>query len=255
MSLAFLRAYRFSRRDTPIHRLDPRTKLLMSVAFTLLGITTLDPVEISVLLLLQLVVLWLSRSFSVWLRSLKALAFFFALILLAQVLTTGNLLQSAYFALRFAVVASATSWFFFTTSPEDMGRALEQVGVSADVALSFTLSMRFIPVIAEEFQSVFDAQRSRGLDVSKGGLRDRMSSLLPVLIPLFVGVIRRTYEIADALELRGYGALKDRTRWKVLRFKKADLIALLASVALSGCIVYYRLTMAPLDLSKLGIVL
>ncbi|HYA22139.1 MAG TPA: energy-coupling factor transporter transmembrane component T [Thermoproteota archaeon] len=255
MSLAFLRAYRFSKLDTPVHRLDPRTKLVMTVAFTLLGVTTLDPLEILILLLVQLIILAASRSLLMWLRSLRALLLFLVLILLAQALATGNLLQSAFFALRFVVVASATSWFFFTTSPEDLGRALEQLGISADVALSFTLSMRFIPVIAEEFQSIFDAQRARGLDVGKGGLWERTRSLLPVLVPLFVGVIRRTYEIADALELRGYGALKSRTRWKDPKFGGADVLALLALVALSVGLIYYRLVVPPLDLSKFATLL
>jgi len=253
MSFAFLRAYRFSKLDTPIHRLDPRTKLLMSVVFAVLGITTLDPVEIAALLIIQLLILSVSKSLSLWFRSLRALVFFLALILVTQALTTGDPVQSAFFALRFIVVASATSWFFFTTSPEDMGRALEQVGISADVALSFTLSMRFIPVIAEEFQSVFDAQRARGLETSKGSLVDRMNSLLPLLVPLFVGVIRRTYEIADALELRGYGALKTRTRWKVLRFRRADLAVVLALVALSACALLHRVGFPLLEFFTLRI--
>jgi len=251
VSLAFLRAYRFSKLDTPVHRLDPRTKLIMTVVFTLLGVTTIDPLEIFVLLSVQLIILAVSRSLRMWLRSLKALLLFLVLILLAQVIATGNLFQSTYFALRFVVVTSTTSWFFFTTSPEDLGRALEQMGVSADIALSFTLSMRFIPVIAEEFQSIFDAQRARGLDVGKGGLWDRMRSLLPVLVPLFVGVIRRTYEIADALELRGYGALKSRTRWKDPKFDRMDILALLMLAALSAGMIYYRMIMPGFDLSKL----
>jgi len=251
MSLAFLRAYRFSTLDTPIHRLDPRTKLLMSVTFTLLGVTTLDPIEILALLLIQFVILVSSRSLGFWLRSLRALLLFLVLILVMQMITTGNILQSVYFALRFVVVASATSWFFFTTSPEDLGRALEQVGVSADIALSFTLSMRFIPVIAEEFQSIFDAQRARGLDVGKGGLTERMKSMLPILVPLFVGVIRRTYEIADALELRGYGALPSKTRWKVLKLRRTDAVVLLMLVALVVISMYYRVFLPPFDLATL----
>jgi len=251
MSLAFLRAYRFSKLDTPIHRLDPRTKLLMSVTFTLLGVTTLDPIEILALLLIQFAILISSRSLAFWLRSIRALTLFLVLILVMQMITTGNILQSVYFALRFVVVASATSWFFFTTSPEDLGRALEQVGVSADIALSFTLSMRFIPVIAEEFQSIFDAQRARGLEVGKGGLTERMKSMLPILVPLFVGVIRRTYEIADALELRGYGALPSKTRWKVLKLRRLDAIVLLMLVVLVAVSIYYRVFLPPFDLATL----
>jgi len=240
LSVAFLKAYRFSKLDTPIHVLDPRVKLIASVCFTILAITTFDPLEIALLLIIQLAILQISKSFSLWLRSLRSLAFFVVLILASQYLTTGQALQSIYFAVRFIVIASATSWFFFTTSPEDMGRALEESGFPADVALSFTLSMRFIPVIADEFQSIFDAQRSRGLELDKGGFTSRVQSFLPILVPLFIEIIRRTYEIADALELRGYGAHPSRTHWKKLELKPLDLAAAFLVLVLVGIILYHR---------------
>jgi energy-coupling factor transport system permease protein len=240
LSVAFLKAYRFSKLDTPIHVLDPRVKLIASVCFTILAITTFDPTEIALLLIIQLAILQISKSLSHWLKSLRSLAFFVVLILASQYLTTGQALQSIYFAVRFIVIASATSWFFFTTSPEEMGRALEESGFPADIALSFTLSMRFIPVIADEFQSIFDAQRARGLELDRGGFTSRVRSFLPILVPLFIEIIRRTYEIADALELRGYGAHPFRTHWKKLELKPLDFAAALLFLVLVGVILFHR---------------
>jgi len=240
LSIAFLKAYRFSKIDTPIHVLDPRVKLIVSACFTVLAITTFDPTEIAALLMIQMAILQISRSFSLWLRSLKSLAFLVILIMASQYLTTGQVLQSIYFAVRFIVIASAASWFFFTTSPEDMGRALEESGFPADIALSFTLSMRFIPVIADEFQSIFDAQRARGLELDRGGFTARVRSFLPILVPLFIEIIRRTYEIADALELRGYGAHPTRSHWRKLRLKSSDYAAALLFLLLVGAILYHR---------------
>lgn len=241
MAMSFIKAYQFSRKDTIIHALDPRVKLLVSAGVAIIGIITLDPVEIAFLTLIQIAILALSKSIKLWLRSLKALVFFILLIAVSQYLTTQSLEQSIIFSARFILITSATSWFFYTTSPEDLGRALEQIGVPSDFSLAFTLSMRFIPVIANEFQDVYDAQRVRGLNLEKGNLIERTKAFLPILIPLFVEVIRRTYEISDALELRGYGFKEKRSHWKELKLKTKDYMFLTFFLLTVVAIVLHRL--------------
>jgi len=206
----------------------------------MLAITTFDPIEIFFLLVVQLWILYIGRALSLWIKSLRSLTFFVIVIMASNYLPTGRIVESIYLGVRFVVIASAASWFFFTTSPEDMGRALEQSGFPMDIALSFTLSMRFIPVIADEFQSIFDAQRARGLELDRGGFISRLRSFLPILVPLFIDIIRRTYEIADALELRGYGAHPVRSHWKKLRLKHLDYISIVLFLILTTTILYHR---------------
>lgn len=241
MAMSFIKAYQFSRKNTIIHALDPRMKLLVSTGVAIVGILTLDPIEIAFLITTQIIILALSKSIKLWLRSLKALIFFILLIAASQYLTTQSVTQAIIFSARFILITSATSWFFYTTSPEDLGRALEQMGVPSDFSLAFTLSMRFIPVIANEFQDVYDAQRVRGLNLEKGNLLERTKAFLPILIPLFVEVIRRTYEISDALELRGYGFKEKRTHWKELKLTKKDYTFLIFFLLTISFIVLHRL--------------
>jgi|YelNatPaOPRAMG01_1025707.scaffolds.fasta_scaffold02345_10 energy-coupling factor transport system permease protein len=241
MAMNFVKAYQFSRKETTIHALDPRVKLFVSVGVAIIGIITLDPIEIAFLTVIQIIILALSKSMKLWLRSLKALTFFILLIAVSQYLTTQSLIQAIIFSARFILITSATSWFFYTTSPEDLGRALEQMGVPSDFSLAFTLSMRFIPVIANEFQDVYDAQRVRGLNLEKGNLLERTKAFLPILIPLFVEVIRRTYEISDALELRGYGFKEKRSHWKELKLTTNDYIFLAFFLLTIAIIVLHRL--------------
>ncbi|MGB9894984.1 MAG: energy-coupling factor transporter transmembrane component T family protein [Thermoproteota archaeon] len=241
MAMSFIKAYQFSRKETIIHALDPRVKLLVSAGVAIIGIITLDPTEIAFLTIIQIIILVLSKSIKLWLRSLKALTFFILLIAISQYLTTQSLAQAVIFSVRFILITSATSWFFYTTSPEDLGRALEQMGVPSDFSLAFTLSMRFIPVIANEFQDVYDAQRVRGLNLEKGNLLERTKAFLPILIPLFVEVIRRTYEISDALELRGYGFKEKRSHWKELKLTTNDYIFLAFFLLTIVIIILHRL--------------
>jgi len=232
LSINFTKAYRFTKRETIIHSLDPRIKLLSTISFAIVSIITLNLTEILLLLLVQLVILALSKSLTLWLKSLKTLVFFILLIAISQFVTTFSISQAIVFTLRFILITSATSWFFYTTSPEDMGRALEQIGIPPDFSLAFTLSMRFIPVIANEFQDIYDAQRTRGLNVEKGNLVERTKAFLPILVPLFVEVIRRTYEVSDALELRGYGYSSKRSHLKTLKITLKDYIFLVITFLL-----------------------
>ncbi|MEM3648687.1 MAG: energy-coupling factor transporter transmembrane component T, partial [Thermoproteota archaeon] len=144
-------------------------------------------------------------------------------------------------SLRLLALSSAMSWFFLSSTPEDIGRAMSVAGFPVELTFSFTMAIRFIPVVYDEFQSIYDAQRSRGLELEKGGFRNRIRNLMPILIPLLVGTIRRTYEIADAMEVRAFGASPRRTTYKPLKLKRGDYAVCLASIILVPAAVYLKL--------------
>ncbi|MEM2246904.1 MAG: energy-coupling factor transporter transmembrane component T, partial [Thermoproteota archaeon] len=128
-----------------------------------------------------------------------------------------------------------------SSTPEDIGRAMSSARFPIELTFSFVMAIRFIPVIYNEFQSIYDAQRSRGLELEKGGFRTKVRNLMPILIPLLVGTIRRTYEIADAMEVRAFGASPKRTSYKLLKFKKGDYFLCLVSAILASAIIYLKI--------------
>jgi len=175
-----------------------------------------------------------------WLRSLRGLLLLIALIFAAQVLVTWSWILAITYSLRFVVVTSTMSWFFLTTSPDDLGLSLEQIGVPSDFSFAFTMAIRFVPVIGNEFQSVYDAQRSRGLEMEKGNFMQRIRNYIPIMVPVFVETIRRTYEIADAMEVRAFGARPKRTRLNVLVLKPTDWAIFVAALLLFAATIYYQ---------------
>ena len=134
-------------------------------------------------------------------------------------------------ALRFLTLMTSFSIFFLTTSPDELGLALEQSHVPYEFSFAFTTAVRFVPVLANEAQMIMDSQKARGLELEKGNFLKRIRNYIPILIPLIVGAIRRSLELAEAMEARGFG-LPGRTFLKDYRMTVLDWAAIGAALAL-----------------------
>ena len=133
------------------------------------------------------------------------------------------------FAVRFLAIMSAFSFFFMTTSADDLGLALEQIHVPYSISFTFTTAVRLVPTMAVDAQTVVDAQRSRGLELDKGNFMKRIRNYIPILIPLIISAIRRSVELAEALESRAFGATEKRTAIVTLKMRAADYLVILAT--------------------------
>jgi energy-coupling factor transport system permease protein len=192
-----------------------------------------------VLFVLQIPFVLLARVQRQWLRSLRGamfLAFFIFILNVAgnfftqgYTLTAANWENAASMTLRFVVLVESFSVFFLTTSPDHLGLALEQSRVPYEFSFAFTTAVRFVPVLAEEAQTIMDAQKARGLELEKGNFMKRIRNYIPILIPLIVSAIRRSLELAEAMESRAWGATKKRTNLYALKLHRGDY-ALLAII-------------------------
>lgn len=143
--------------------------------------------------------------------------------------------------LRFLVLVESFSIFFLTTSPDHLGLALEQTHVPYEFCFAFTTAVRFVPVLAEEAQTIMDAQKARGLELEKGNFLKRVRNYIPILIPLIVSAIRRSLELAEAMESRAWGATKKRTNLYVLKMHKNDFILIAITIGILATAIYIRL--------------
>jgi len=235
-----LEGFRFRRGESFIHRSDPRAKFLLSFAFMMMAIAFVKLEFLLLIFTIQIAILANGRCLKDWLRSLKGLIPLIILIIAAQLLVSWSWVSAATYSLRFVVITSTMSWFLLTTSPDDLGLSLEQVGLPSDISFAFTMAIRFVPVISQEFQSVYDAQRSRGLELEKGSFIQRIRKYVPIIVPVFIETIRRTYEIADAMEVRAFGAKPKRTRLNTLVMRPSDwAISLIAVLLLVGTVCLY----------------
>ena len=147
--------------------------------------------------------------------------------------------------IRFLALITSFSIFFLTTSPDKLSLALEKARIPYEFNFAFITSIRFVPVLAEEAQTIMDAQRSRGLELDKGGFLSRIRKYLPILLPLIINSIRRSLELAEAMESRAFGATKNRTNLYELKMETMDYIILFFTVLLIVLAFYFRFYMPP----------
>jgi energy-coupling factor transport system permease protein len=185
-----------------------------------------------------------------WLRSMRGAAFLATLIFLTNFIVafigagyaiTGKNLENALaMTLRFIVLVESFSVFFLTTSPDHLGLALEQTRVPYEIVFAFTTAVRFVPVLAEEAQTIMDAQKARGLELERGNFLKRIRNYIPILIPLIVSAIRRSLELAEAMESRAWGATKKRTNLYTLKMHKGDIALIAITIGIVAVAIYVR---------------
>lgn len=146
-------------------------------------------------------------------------------------LTTGGLTASTVIAGRLLVLAGIASWFALTTDAEEFEAALVKLGVPWSFAFVISLTVRVFPELRDRFQTIDEAQRSRGL-VLEGGPLARVRKRIPMFIPFFVSVVTYGYELGEALVIRDYGRHTTRTSVVSLEHGTMDYGWYLASVAL-----------------------
>jgi energy-coupling factor transport system permease protein len=240
VSLRTLEGFKFSSLKTPVHLLDPRTKFLLVVSILVPALLFANVWIMIILLLSQLPLLFVGRVAKRWALSLRAGVFLSGLIFVVNFFT-GTVFSAIALTLRFLVLLTAFSLFFMTTSPDDLGLALDKIrairwlsrkwlGYPNALSFTFTTAVRLVPTLAVDAQTVVDAQRSRGLELDKGNILKRVRNYVPILIPLLLIAIRRSLELAEALESRGFPGKEGRVSLFQLKMKKADYLVVAVSM-------------------------
>jgi energy-coupling factor transport system permease protein len=242
---------KFRRVYSPIHNLDPRIKFIYVCAIFAAAIIFSELLPLIILFLIQVPFVILAGVKREWLRSMRGAAFLATIIFLTNFVfsfisagykDTASIVEYAVaMTLRFIVLIESFSVFFLTTSPDRLGLALEQTRIPYEFCFAFTTAVRFVPVLAEEAQTIMDAQKARGLELERGNFLKRIRNYIPILIPLIVSAIRRSLELAEAMESRAWGATENRTNLYVLEMHRGDLVLIAITVGILAVAIYVRL--------------
>lgn len=249
--------------DTALHRLDPRAKLMIIVMLSILLFSINSPVMLGAVMALVMLGFVSSRVPLSALRTIVApvvIISIFTLIanavawgeishdvtLLGIGLSYEGILRGLYFMVRLLALVSATSLLTLTTSPVALTDAITSIlsplrrfSVPVDdIALVFSIALRFIPTIADEADRIITAQTARGARFDTGNLIVRIKAWVPVLVPLLVQLFRRADNLALAMESRCYTG-QGRTRLRELKWRRGDTAAMggiIVFCALLGCL-------------------
>jgi energy-coupling factor transport system permease protein len=248
---------RYVPRTSPIHRMDPRIKLvglivaLVSV-FLDYGTARQNYVMYGIFFVLFVLIMLIGKvSFLAVLRSLKGLWIMMILLFIVNALVTktggvafslwgydvywDGIIKWGYVLIRLLLMIMLTTILTGTTKPLELTYALEWLLAPLNlvkipvhmIAMTLSLSLRFIPTLEEEADKIMRAQASRGVDFKEGKFKDKFKAIISLVIPLFVSSLLRSGDLADAMEARGYDPLAKRTRYRKRSWDWADTFALL----------------------------
>ena len=247
---AILQGLQFQPGTSIIHRLDPRVKLVLSVTLLLTSLLYLEISVITVVIAVEAVLSAISNTFRRWAKTLYGaiplIILVFAINYLVRAFPEGAYYDPEIiytsFATAYRLIAFLASFsiFFLTTTPEELGMTLTKLRIPYTYSFAFISAIRFTPILAEELQTIMDAQRSRGLELDRGGPFSRIKRYVPILVPLIVNVLRRSYELAEAMEVKCFGASRKRTFLKELKMSLRDYAALAIILLFLALSVYVR---------------
>lgn len=247
--------------DTVVHRLDPRTKLLMVIVYIVALFLAKWVVSYAVMLAFLVTTVALSRirprALFKGLKPLLFIIIFTAIInvfytkgdVLVQFwifkITREGLVNAGFLVLRIVMLVTGTFLLTYTTSPIALTDGLESLlsPLKAihfpvhELALMMSIALRFIPTLIEETDKIISAQKARGADFETGNILRRAKALVPILVPLFISAFRRADELATAMECRCYHGGEGRTKLYVLRYQRRDFFCILLTTLITAAVV------------------
>ena len=241
-----------------LHRLDPRVKLALVAGGSVVTLLWVNIwLLLAVLAAVHLVLIAASypvgRLITVW-RTIWPLLIVViivwplfdrsgsAIVSAGPIEITGlALLRGTVTAVRLAAVSFLFLLWIGTTSVRDLVRGFVRLGLPDSWGMSLTIGLRFIPTFAGIFQTVTDAQKSRGL-VIEGNVVRKGRLMLPILVASLVSALRASEQLAMTLESRAFGAKPNRTVLRDIRMTAVDWLVLAIAALATGGLAYLTLT-------------
>ncbi len=252
--------------DSTVHRLDPRIKLLITLAYIVVLFLIKSVIGYAIAFLFVVAAVMLSRvPIKLLLKNLKPLRFILILMFLINVLftplgdrvllefwvikiTDTGIIKAVEMLVRIVLLILFTGLLTFTTSPLSLTVAIEllltplkKIGFPAhELAMMMTIALRFIPTLMEETDKIMKAQMARGASFDTGNIFQKAKSMIPLLIPLFVSAFRRADDLALAMTARCYNGDNGRTRMNPLKTAPMDWIAFTVSMVVIAAMVVFN---------------
>ena len=199
---------------------------------------------VGIVILYQLVKRFVPVRFILFLSSLGAI--FFALQLQGPLIIwafnisiyEGGVTFALFLVTRIVILITLSSLLTLTTKPTDLNNGLEEVMKplkklrvpTSEIAMMIAIALRFIPTLLDEANKIMKAQASRGVDFEEGTLRQKVTQIISLLIPMFIISFKRADELANAMEARGYAPGKDRTKYAVFSMKFSDYAVIIITL-------------------------
>ena len=238
-----------------LHRLDPRTKILLTAMYIVALFLAKQLVGYGIMMVVLASAIAVSKvKLKTIFRGLKPIMMIIVITAFLNLfwtpgqtiwkwgflnLTVEGIWSAIFMVLRISMLILCTFLLTYTTSPilltdglENLMGPLKKIHVPVhELSMMMSIALRFIPTLIEETDKIMSAQKARGADFDTGGLMDKAKALIPLLVPLFISAFRRAEELAVAMECRCYHGGEGRTRLRQLKYRRADVAFLVCGLA------------------------
>jgi energy-coupling factor transport system permease protein len=249
--------YLYLDRNTWVHRLHPFVRLLAMLGVFAAAYVVERPLwQLPIVAVLIVLVLWTGALHNVYrLRWLFVLIFIMTTLIWTlfygpdgapPLFVWGPITVSRtapWFALGMGVklncFLASGILFLSVTRIEEFAYALTRIGLPYKVGFTMTMAFRLVPVFVTAAADVVDAQRCRGLDFERGNLWQRIRRYVPVMVPVFMGALRKADQMAMTLDARGFQSQRQRTVLEPYRVTWIDVVV--AAAVLAGVATYLAL--------------
>ncbi len=243
--------------NSVIYRMDPRGKFLVTILFIIIIFLANNwPSYVAICLYALLAILTTKLTLKFFWQGIRPviwLIFFTSLLQLFFTvgghiywhwwifsLSSYGITNAVFIFIRFTLIILISTVMTVTTMPLEIADAMEWlmtplklVRVPVDkIALVMSIALRFVPTLFDQTLRIMNAQRSRGADFNDGGLMKRAKAVTPLLVPLFISSLETAIDLSTAMESRGYHGSEGRSRYRVLKWTKYDLLNLFSFVIL-----------------------
>ena len=244
-------------RNSPIHALTGAAKLIVFLLWSVLAMVSFNTPILLFLALLGIVFFLISKirfseiSFIVKLMLLFLVLNLTAIYLFAPeqgvmiyktrnviwegagrfTLTWEQIFYELNILIKYITIIPPALLLIVTTHPSEFASSLNRIGVPYTASYAVSLTLRYIPDVQRDFESIYQSQQARGLELSrKASWYKRLKRTVPLLMPLIFSSLDRIDIISRAMELRGFGKNKKRTWYSSRPFSRADIVSLIVAV-------------------------
>ena len=239
-------------KDTIVHRLDPRTKIIVMILSFAVALMFNTPAALAVVAVLILIYAFMGRALS----NLKRIRVILVMIAIMSVviwsltgkgptrllgpITLEGILFGIATAIKFDIMIVSGMIFLSTTKMEEISIGLVKMKIPYRAAFAFSTAIRLVPTIVATSYTITQAQKSRGLDLDSGSIFERIKKYVPLLVPTFVSVIRGTNVFSMALESKGFGYSNDRTNLLEIKMQGKDAVLIAVTLLILGASIYIK---------------
>lgn len=241
---------RYRDRGTAIHKLNPFVKLVWVATVFILSLLFNHPLYFVLLFASTLPLVIAARVWREWASIMRFALYLCLAIVIINALVSSHgshilwqapfripplgapviTLEAIFFglgmSLRLLAIISASAILTFTIHPDDIMLAMIKLKIPYKSVLVTSLSTRFIPTLIDDVERISDVQRSRGLELERGNLLQKIRGRMTIVIPLLSNSLDRTVQVAEAMESRAFSSGDKRSFYKEIRLGQVDVAAL-----------------------------